>query len=625
MKKWFLTVIFLAIILSTVNAGIYAEKDSVTIEPDSGINVMLFLENDSSEDTKFELYAKSHSPYIQAELPLDEVFLNSGESTSFNLNIYALEDAPKGFSLIEVRMENGFTDTAFIGVMIAKEDDFRDNLLEITAFDKKLCRKEEGSINIRIENKADFTQEIELYLNSETMNASLEPDYLELLSNEVKYVQLVVPAYPVLGEGTHSVELMIETTSSIMKKEIEFEIIECSGVEELFSLNLEGECIRVSKGSFKEINYSIENLSETEQEINIAITSDLLLDYSKKRIFLDEDEKAELSFTVEADKDTGYGKHLVEVFAFNDSYYEKRTACVYVEQMHEFKARLLNNNLQIERGTTAIFEVEVENTGDYDEDFHISVREKPREVKVIFSEEDFLVRKGESETIYVSVTPSLEAYLGENEIELRLRNSETLTKTLKFKVVEEGTPPERENAVEFKTFPKKIVLNRGDSIEVFLVIENISGKELKDVEFKAEGLPFGVKMDEVMLSLIEEGELIEVSTNISATEGAVKENTSFTLVVENDLFREEKEIELEVREDNPYYSNSENMSVKTTVEKEDSFLAGLIGLGSNSFAGLLGGIIIVLVVLILIVVALSSNPSPRRLRYRGETVGGIVK
>ena len=87
-----------------------------------------------------------------------------------------------------------------------------------------------------------------------------------------------------------------------------------------------------------------------------------------------------------------------------------------------------------------IFEIEVVNNGDLDETYSLDYTELPTGVSVSFSEKNFVVKKGESKIIYVSVSTNTNARVGDNQkIQLKLNNGSTQQNAVMYFNIKEKT------------------------------------------------------------------------------------------------------------------------------------------------------------------------------------------
>ncbi len=583
MKKLMLFLILIAL-LSNVNALIEPEKNIVSVAYDESFSVAVKVKNDSNEKALIHLSSFSS---IKTDFSVNDFYLNAGEETVIALNI--LSYYYNSNTNIELRAEyNGITEYADLTVITGNSS----GKVNLKYYKQNICRNGLDKLSLWIKNDSLITQKIKLSADSEVFLPSIYPELIELNAGQERFVELELYSNNSFPLKDYSVNVVLESENEITSREIFFELTECIEIEKGFRLIIPDSFLSIEKGETKKIYFSARNLSDKDNEISFAVKSDLITELQQTKTVLAEGETRRYWIEVKALKTDEAGKHKLELYAFNPFIEIKKIINVNVKKMHEVNAELLTDNLEIERGHSGVFSLLIENKGDYKEKIEINYFSE-EEINVLFSENDFYLNEKTDKKIYFSINPLVNAELGEKEIEVKV-NEKTIL--VNFSVIEEEKPLITSGVIELLSVPEKITLT--EETEIKVLIKNISGEKIENTFFWIEGLPKGTAFESVSIKEINNEKTKEFTGKILLDEKAVKGSYSITLVFENSKFRQKKEIQLIILEQ----EKQEEKEIH-----ENDFLAGLISFGSMEGIGL---IVIALIILILLL-----NPGKQKEKW----------
>ncbi|MBU2475955.1 hypothetical protein KKG83_00630 [Candidatus Micrarchaeota archaeon] len=592
MKKQLIAVIFLLTLISSANALIMPYKNEITISPSEAFSLPVRILNESDSKELIHLRVLTD---LEAEFAENDFYLNAGEETTIALNLMPYHFfGSHTVNLIAEYPEQGFSQNAWLTVNISQG-----NELELRYYRQNICNNTLDSLNLWVKNNSLGGKRINLTASSEVFNPSLDKDYLELQSGEEKLVKVELYSDKTFPLDDYSVVVFAETDSTIISKELFFDLVECIQPKKPFILTLNANEFSLKKEETRKIYFTVRNLDEESNEIQFAVKSDLKTKLQQNISVLDGEETRTFWLEVEALKGNDTGKHKVELYAFNQFNDTKKVFYVDVIGLHEVTSTLLTSHPEIQRGQSKIFTLLVENKGDFRE--RIELREySDEEINVNLSEENFYLNTKESKKVYLSVNPLLDSELGNKKIRVNIKGKDIY---LKFKVVKEEKPLIEEGMIELLSVPEKVTLTEKEA-KITVVIKNISGEKIENVVFWIEGLPEGVYFNSVLSKNIEINNSRELMGKLLLDqENAVKGTYTIKLVFENSGFRQEKEIQLVVLEE-------ETQEEKQEKEKQENpgFIAGLFSLATSQFIGLL---VIALVILILL-----FSPGNRKERWQ---------
>ncbi|MEW6295039.1 MAG: hypothetical protein AB1467_01945 [Candidatus Diapherotrites archaeon] len=609
----FAVILFISLISINASAGIYAEKSTLALEKDSSATALIHIRNDTGEKARIELKARPYNSFISYEFSSNGFSLNPGEETITSLNFYSSNDAPTGENEVEVIAKyydyygnySVQEESIFLNVNIMPSYNTEVEQINVSYSKKTLCKDRENTIQVRIENNSPYTKDLRISTDSELFLPIVMEDRIELEGHESRYINIKINPSEQLENDSYTINLFVETPDTIIKKAIEFNLTDCAKEKErLFELEFEGTCTSLEKKEEKRIYFTIRNITNEEQTVKLAVVSDIPTELNQKQLVLEPREERYSFLTVKPGQDETIGSHTIELHAFNDEFSAADTKCVQVQKLHSIKAKLIKDFLEIEKGTSKIFEIEIQNLGDYDEEFSARIKAKPSEVNVNFSEKNFVVEKNSKKILYVSINPLPEAESGKQKIIISLRDSQTINLTLNFNVTEEFKPKAREGFIEIESYPKTIELQAGNTSQIKLSIRNISGQDLENIKVYLEGLQDEIAAGELNIEQLTDGKAVTVSLNITAPEDIESSSLKARITAEGKDFKQSKEFQIKVKgskENNSGAGNKTaagNNTKKTQISNPITFLASFAGL--HPLRSLLVAVIIILILLVLV-------------------------
>lgn len=580
MKQLFLA-IALILILTSVTGLIQPEKNEVSISGTDVFSIPVKIKNESGEKQLIHLISKSA---LKTEFAANDFYLNSGEETEIAFHIFP--SYKTGVYYIELRMQyNDITEYSNLDVRIGKDT----GSIDVRYFRQNVCQNQLDKLSLWIKNETGTAQRIKLSAESEMFMAVIEPNDIDLDAGEEKFVELEISSNKSFPLDEYSVTVYIESDDLIISKQVFFDLIECIEIQREFRLTAPAD-ITVRKGETERVYFTVTNLDDKENEIEFAVRGKLKTELQQTKTVLAAHETRKYWIEVTAFNDTEVKTHLMELYAFNPFFEQRKTFDVSVRGIHETKTSLLNNELEIERGHSQIFTLLTENKGDFREKISLNFDELEN-INTHISETSFYLEKKELKKVYVSVNPAITSELGDYSLKVEVDGKEL---SLNFKVIEEKNPLKTDGVIEFWSVPEKITLN-SDEKELNIAIKNISGEKIENIVFWIEGLPDGVSFQSEILQEIEKEKTKTITGKLFLDkEKAVKGNYEITMVFENSEFRQKKTIELIVLEE-------EKEAEKKEEKQEDSWfssLAGFISLGSGQAIGLTVILVIIIILLL---------------------------
>jgi len=612
---FFAVIFFTSLISINASASIYAEKSTLALEKDSSATALIHIRNDTGERVKVELKARPYNSFISYEFSSNNFYLNSGEETVTSLNFYSSNDAPTGENEVEVTAKyydyyGNYSlqeERTILHVNILPSYNTEAEQINVSYSKKNLCKDRENTIQVRIENNSPYTKELRISTDSELFLPIVVEDRLEMEGYESRYINIKINPSEQLENDSYTINLFIETPDTLIKKAIEFNLTECEKeTQRLFELEFEGACTSIEKNKEKRIYFTLKNLTSEEQTVKLAVVGDIPTELNQKKLVLEPREERYSFLTVKPEQDKTIGYHSIELHAFNDYFSTSDTKCIQVQKLHSIKAKLIKDFLEIEKGTSKIFEIEIQNSGDYDEEFSAKIKQKPPEVNVTFSEKNFIVEKNSKKIIYISINPLLKAESGTQKVIVSLRDSETINLTLNFNVKEESKPKAGEGFIEIESYPKTIELQAGKTTQIKLSIKNVSGQDLENIKVYLEGIGEEITAGEPSIEELTDGKTASLSMNITVPENMKDTSFKAEIIVEGEEFKQSKEFEIKVNESKGEEKETSNQAPGSTTGNNNNtqlsnpvtFLASFAGL--HPLRSLLVAVIIILILLVLV-------------------------
>ena len=567
--------------------SVYSDTDTVYINRNASIGVPITVENNFDEEVCLDLSGETDSSYVNAVPSLTEVCLPANSHTNLALSISTI-DAPNTTYRAAILAESTEFGIAFhqVDVKILSEP-----TIEITAFDADVCRGERDYFSVLIKNNSSGFKNLRLWADNEMLLPYFSPNDMTLDAFEDEYAKVYVHTSRSMQIGNYRVSLFAESDWEQAKKIGTIRVKDCLKEDLDFSVDVSSGCQYLEKGEDEMVSYTIENLSDEEIDLRVAVLSDLPVDYDS-RITIEENETRTFRIDVTPRESDETGRHDLELVVWDDDSGETReiSKCVYVRKSGASEVELVNNNLDIAQCLSEVFTVLVKNTGDYEEDYRIrAVGLDEDTINVSISDKRFELDEDEQKYVYVSVTTSEDTELGAYEFDLIIEaDSDTFTETLKFNVLEERV--ERAQDLEIVSFPTQI---RVDGETGFIVsIRNNSDEEF-EATVEIVDLPQGATSDKIEGISIGANETAALQLFINA-EGLADGTYPVQIEAKNSEFAATKDFEFVVG------GETDETDTDQDEEPEDEqFLAGLFTAGSNVLLGLITLAIVISLILLI--------------------------
>jgi uncharacterized membrane protein len=591
---------------------------AVCLEECTSYTSEIYLTNNANETKCFNLELESDYTPFDVSLNRESFCLNKNESTTlymsantcgadhdeYEVRVYDEDNNLELFFDYEIGSCNNF-------------DGFR-----INEYDGKICQGEKRTYSVDITNTANQTKKVYLMAENVQILPFFSKDSVTLTSGQTKTVDLTINAkYAPLGH--HSILLGGDAPNYHIEKHLDLEVMDCSDIRERnFLITAPDICYDVERGQTFEGSFNVERLKdncccECEWDTKSILLSIIgmpnELAYNSLDLRCSEEKKVEYTLYVPATARAG--THFVTIvgeeqpdapFDTDVGFVDPKEICLNVLGESNSNILLRTQSKDIPWCDTEIFELELINTGDFDETFDLTALDIPVGVTVFFSEDTITVPKGESKIVYVSIATDPDSIIGSNQfITVNLDGNISLSTKIYFNITQKIGSADLEFLSSIDVLAMKI--NQEGEFEV--MFRNNTEKTLYNIELSIENLPNDVNYSVAIIPEIAsgntarlKGKIVSGDTNgeffpvFVLSAGSIKNKEKFTLVIEKS----------EQNADLAAFSGL-------------SGLSGLFSFGELSVAiGLSVFLILLLLVIILVLAALSKS-------HRNEEWLGVEK
>jgi len=497
------------------NIDLDPEYSTIRMERNDSRSVSVRIENTSCGYYCVDLYGRDSSSYLDTDVSRDRVCLNAGESTHVALNIDTTDncsgshtariEATKGSSTrtatVTVRVDDGcggcgssnncgsdnYCNSGCDNDCYSGCDDYDtdcgscndSDCLDISASRKNVCRGENSTIRVKISNSSYSVRDVELSATSNTYLANFDDDEIEVDSRSYEYVDMDLYVYDDARLGTKSVYVYAETEGDSVREKVYFTVKECEDDDddERFSITMTSSCQSLDKGEDKNVSFTVKNLTSDDITVDLQTVADLPTEVQGS-IELGPRKSKRLEFNVESRESDDTGKHYVKLYGWTSSHRVEKKACISIDKEHKSVVTVQENKLDITQCENNVFVLLIENQGDYTEDYEVEVSNSTG-AKITLSDDEFELKKGKSQEVFVNVDVPLEMSEGDYSFDVIVKDGKTVTKKLYFKVVKPDAPVL--SIVEFASYPSKIVFYPGEEKIVSLSITNLADYTVSDV------------------------------------------------------------------------------------------------------------------------------------------------
>src|SRR3989344_86874 len=589
-----------------------SDRDQVIIEPGDSINLQLTVENTFDETVCFNLDASldnEERDEIRTSLGNDEFCLNSGEQTSITLTITSLDDARICFYDIEVVLDYPQGErTRTIDVEIVDQEDPIDISRTTDYF---VCKEPyTQEIGIRLENNSGRTQTINLNASHELLLPTFEFATTTLSGGEEDEMILRIHTNETTALEEYTIQVFARSENYFVERDIVIRLIECQTDE--FDLEITPITQNIERNT-KEF-YIVKLIGKSDKDLDIRLSSDGTLPNTldKYNVFLPKHGEKTVQLEVSARESDDDGAHKIKVTAWSANETEEETVKAIVESEHKIELLVANNDFEARICSATngqVYEITIKNTGDFEEDVELTLRNVPETIQAVLSEDEIEIRKGEEKTIFVFVNPGFNTDIGNYSITLEADWGEDFAReTLKFRVVE-ADETAQQNVIEFVSYPRDITIAPGEERQLEFTIRNPLAVPMHNIQLRVFGLLNNeITIFPISVSELEGGETITLKRTIKANANAQTKVYNATIEVRADGYVTAKPMKVSVT---TQAQNSEN-------DQNNGFLTGFLTLLGGDF--IIGGVII-LILLIAIIIVLSllhSNKSEELVYYNRD-------
>ncbi len=587
------------------------ESNNVSLEAGNSINVLLNIVNNGSSKQCVELYTKTYSNKLEAELASTSVCVSPNQTVSFSLSIFSEIDAVEKNYLVEVFAEQGtkqLTKTS-IDVDVYKTNTFEVNQKNsIDVFYKTGYTK---FVKVIVTNLTSKFQKISLTSDSELFVPTINPNIVHLDAFESKEVELQININNTTPTGVFEIPIYAKSSvnNRIIERSVLFELKDASELhEKKFDLEVLDKYTLMNRKENKFVKFKVTNLLSEEQKIRFMLNNgglDAELIQSSVVLKAGESEIFEIKINGQDYYEDKEFQGII--WAYNDKEQLKDSFIVRIESDHNVVAELLNNDLEqkiCSINGKEFFEIKITNYGDFDETINLDFDNSYENIQVVASKNNFelkkgTIKKGTSKIVRIIVNPGFNTSLGEKKINVTINtNNKTINSfELKFTVIPIESSELEFGVIEFVSTPKKIIINQGEEKTIQVSITNTSDETVQGlIELSLKGQGYGVTSETEKVYTLIPGETKKIPMKIIVEKNAKLVTINAIIEAKHEKYIAIMPIELNI------------VKSKTSEEKqENNILAGLFNLSNNLSIGKGIIVLIVLLTIILLISLLSSE------------------
>jgi uncharacterized membrane protein len=592
---------------------ITSESNDLSLEAGNSINVMLNIKNNGTEKECIELFTKTYSDELKAVLATNNVCVSPNQTVKFSLSVFAEINADETLYLIDVFAEQGTIQLTKTSLNV---DVYKTSVFEINTKNSRDVFYKDGYtkfVKVIVTNLGSGFQKINLTADSEMFVPSFNPSTVHLNAFESTEVEMQININNSTPAGNYEIPMYAE--SLVNGRNIQRSaLIELKEKNELhepkFELNVIDEFTAMNRNEIKFIKFEVINLLNEKQKIKFMLNSGGL-DAELMQLSTELNANESEVFYIKV-----YGHEYYKakefqgiIWAYNDKEQLQDSFIINIKAEHKVTAKLLNNDLKAKICSingTEFFEIELINSGDFDELIKLELNNPYNDVQVVSSKNNFELEKGKTEIIRIIVNPGFNSLLGKKEITAKIYAGKNKINSfnLKFVVVPDDSFKGLDlETMKFVSYPKEINLKQGEIKKIEVTITNTGNETITGlIEFNLKGIDYGLSSETETIYTLIPGETKKISLNLLAEENA--RILSFNAVIE--AKHEKYATVMPVRIN---LSESETQAE----QEETGFIAGLIGLGGSVSGGII--VLIVLSAIILLISLLSSEKPNKYVVY----------
>ncbi len=405
----------------TADVMMVLDNNVVALQSGESIGVGITVNNHDSARHCVKLTPDTNSyNYLTLSILGNSFCLNRGEQSSVTMAIAVDRNTPIGDYSVEVEME--YENGKKLGNVLVKV--LGSGMIDFSLPAEATLTKEgytKRISGITVTNYGSEMKEVTLTAESELFLPVFEPASFKLYAGQARPTELVLHINETTALGEYVIPVFVHADNYYLEREIKLIIKEPEREKAAFRLSVPSACIQVSKDSERQISFSVYNLLNEEQTVTLIASGDLMADVNSRELTLPANGSASTFVKVKARSTDSNGEHTITLYAYNDKYDASEEICTVVGPYHSIMLSVPDNN-GFARACSAqemeVFEVSITNVGDYDETVRLGIDNPYSTIGVNISDEEFLLQKGKSKTVYVAVTPSFDTPLGDKIIYL---------------------------------------------------------------------------------------------------------------------------------------------------------------------------------------------------------------
>lgn len=492
---------------------------SICLEKCTSYSAEINVENNTNDRRCFDFYKDTFPEDLQTSLTNSKFCLNGGEKTSFALSantcgangnykvkvIDSLSDANIGFDY-QIGGCQSF-------------DGFK-----IEEFDGKICKGTEQDLTVTVTNTSSAAKNISLISENSFMLPFFDRAKVFLNAGASKRVQLHVNAKSA-SLGLQRIYLGGDADNFHIEKKLDVEVVDCSVFKpRTFTLTVPQVCFNVSRGQVFESGFDVDCVAQDnccDCSFNKRQLGFQLFDISGGLGFATTEltcgQGKRINYFVNVPTNASAGRDFFSIYAVDKEtgFSEEKKVCLNVAGESQAGVTLRTQTQDILWCGSAIFELGINNTGDFDENFNLSANNLPAGVTANFSDGFINVPKGSSKTVYVSVATSPSSAVADNEsIRVDLNGRINLTATLYFNVKEKAIVDD----LEILSASSFILIKGNNPSQYYAVIRNNTARTLRNITVGFENTPSGVTFESASLAELPSESTATLTGKISAAD-----------------------------------------------------------------------------------------------------------
>ncbi len=499
-----------------------APQIGVCLEKCTSHTTQIEVENKTFEEKYFS-FDLIYNNHLEVSLGKNNFWLSPGQKTFVPLNVRTCTNDNE-FYEVEVRdYDNNMS--LFFQYEIGTCNNF--DGFRIDEYENKICKGDIGKISLDVFNTTSELKIINLISENQLLLPYFEKERIILNEYDKTTVDLIVNAkYAPLGK--YNVFLEGAADNYLIKKRAVIEVVDCSEITERNLLIETADfCHVVEKGGRVDSSFTVRRLVEGCSICNFdKLGVDLSIlgmpnELSFNTVYLEGNEQKIIDYTIYVPKNAAAGVHLLTVtgtelkqgvFDNTIGFVDQETICINVLGESKSELKLLTQQKDIIWCESEIFELEIKNTGDFDETFALSLHDLPIGVTAFLSETTINIKKGETKIIYVSIASNPESKIIDNQfITVKLNGAVNLSAKIYFNIKQKASFED----LEFLSATELLTIKTGENKIYELILRNNSNKTYKNVEIGFENLPVGVNIQNRLIDSIAPGQIVIVSGDVS--------------------------------------------------------------------------------------------------------------